>query len=91
MGDDENHDLNQIERGTGYDEEPSETEDPTETEEYYDVDLVEGETQRSEPIRRSWMELLSDNLARHESSDEEGADLPSLTSYSTSSSSRSPH
>ncbi len=87
MGDDESDDL---ESSTDYDLEPSETEEPTETEEYYDIDLVESEIPRIPPIRRSWMELLSANLARHEFSDEEGTDLPSLTSYSTSSSSRSP-
>ena len=65
----------------------SETEESTETEEYYDVDLDERGSNVPD-IRKSWMELLSENLARQEASDSEG-ELPSLASYSTSSSSSS--
>jgi hypothetical protein len=69
------------------DAEPAETEEPTETEEYFDVDL-DGEEAPAIEGRRSWMELLCDNLARHESSsDEDVGDLPSLAGYSSSSSS----
>lgn len=69
-------------------EEPSETE-TTATQEYVAIDLQgEGEDQSIE-VSRSWMELLSENLARYDSSpsDEESGDVPSLASDSSSSSS----
>lgn len=64
----------------------TETEEPTDTEDYYDVDLEDAITTAA--VRKSWMELLGDNLARNDETDEP---MPRLTSYTTSSSSsRSP-
>ena len=68
------------------DEDLSQTEEPTETDEYDDIDLMEEDPPAVE-IRRSWMQLLNNNLSLHESSDSDSDDLPSLTSYSSSSSS----
>lgn len=85
---DERNELSLMIPAIEYYEDPSDTEELTESEEYYDVDLVETESPRPVRARRSWMELLSENLSRHNSiNDDDGGDPPSLTSYSTSSSS----
>mmetsp|Transcript_24181 Transcript_24181/g.69580 ORF Transcript_24181/g.69580 Transcript_24181/m.69580 type:complete len:128 (-) Transcript_24181:34-417(-) len=88
LGEDkEGDDLSNNEGGLGsryrYVLDPSETEEPTETEDYYDVDL-EDDNVTDVVVRKSWMQLLSDNLARFSGS-EDDAELPSLKSYSSSS------
>jgi hypothetical protein len=66
----------------GEDKCPSLTEEPSETEEYYDVDLEDAITNAA--VSKSWMELLGDNLKRSNGLIDP---VPSLASYSSSSSS----
>ena len=85
---DEQSDLSLTIPAIEYYEDSTETEEPTESEEYYDVDLVGTESSPPVRARRSWMELLSENLSRHNKmNDDDGSDLPSLKRHSTSSSS----